>query len=456
MKKDYRPKQIDLQKITLTNFQGQSLPLDSLLYSFSLYEDLFTNTMSVELKIIDAVALLEDFPITGEELLEIQFETPTTENNIRALFDVYKISERQKIEERTDAYTLYGVTREFISSTNRRIKKAYNKLRIDQIVRNVYNESLKSNNSIKDIFVEDTLGLHSYIAPKTNALDFINFLASEAQSKKYPDQSSFIFYEDHDQWNFRTITQLIDTPTVEDLYWAEFDVNEKGVQKQQDTPDESQRIIEIEFLNQFDFIKQADGGLFSNNLKVIDPILKKAEDFSFVYEKDFEKKMPITMGGNKVITPITSHAESDGEGHSRYFTGKLSQGQYSQTSYLKDRITEENDVFLFHPSLRQKFINSTTASFASLNNIGFELMIAGNSLFKPGQMINLYIPSNSMDEDNKTTYNKYFGDKDNAKFLVVRVEHTYNKASNEYFTKMKVVKDSYAEPIESTFDLDGN
>ena len=202
MKKDYRPKQIDLHKITLTNFQGQSLPLDSLLYSFSVYEDLFSNTMSIELKIIDAVALLEDFPVTGEELIEIEFETPTTENVIRGFFDVYKISDRQKIEERTDSYTLYGVSREFITSTNRRLKKAYNKKRIDQIVRNIYNESLKGNqNNRKNIFVEDTLGLHSYIAPKTNALDFINFLASEAQSRRYPNQSNFIFYEDHDQWN---------------------------------------------------------------------------------------------------------------------------------------------------------------------------------------------------------------------------------------------------------------
>jgi len=449
-KTSYQPKQIDIDSITLTNFQGQTLNLNNLFFSFNLYEDLFTSTMSIEVKIVDANSILEDFPIAGEELLYIKFQTPTTENFIEGFFDVYKVSDRQKLEERSDIYTLYGVSREFIFSANKRLTKAYNKKKISTIVRNIFNEDLKSPNGNKSIFVEDTEGIHSFIAPKTDPFDFLNFLASEAQSSQYPNQSNFIFYEDHNQFNFRTITNLIDQPAVEDLYWAEFNIESNS----QNVQDDSTKIIDIVYLNQFDFIKQTDAGLFGTNSFVIDPILKKTQSFRFVYDKDFDKLK--TMGGNKIITPITSHTENSGQGLSRYFTSRLSDQQYSQTSYLKDRITQDNDVFLFHPTKRQKFIDSTTASNAGLNNVGFEILIAGNSMFKPGDMINLYIPSNSMDEDNDQTFNKYFGDVGNAKFLVVRVEHVYSKDSNEYYTKMKVVKDSYAQPISSSMDDNGN
>jgi len=75
--------------------------------------------------------------------------------------------------------------------------------------------------------------------------------------------------------------------------------------------------------------------------------------------------------------------------------------------------------------------------------------IPGNSRIKAGDVVNIYIPATDANEEEKNQYNKLFGDKSSlAKFLVMRVDHFYDKESTEYKTVMKVVKDSYAnEPV---------
>jgi len=103
----YKPKAIDLVSIGLLNYESQLISLSSLFVNFHVYEDIMTNTMSCSVQILDSLGILERFPIIGEELLYIEFRTPTFEEpeaTIVGIFDITKISDRQKVQERADAY----------------------------------------------------------------------------------------------------------------------------------------------------------------------------------------------------------------------------------------------------------------------------------------------------------------------------------------------------------------
>ena len=72
---------------------------------------------------------------------------------------------------------------------------------------------------------------------------------------------------------------------------------------------------------------------------------------------------------------------------------------------------------------------------------------------KCGDMINVYVPYLGQDEGYDTDFSYFLGtDDDNSKFLVVRVNHVYDKAEDEYMCHVKVVKDSYANVPTSEAD----
>jgi hypothetical protein len=451
-KANYKPKAIDIERIGLYNYRSVFLDLDQYNTVFRIYEDIFTNTMTCSLKILDAVSLIETFPIIGEELIEIEFSTPTFDENIRCLFDVYKISDREKQGEKADSYTLFGVSREHIRSMNRTVDRAYTGYSIGDIVKLVYENVLKDKQKGKEIAIEPTLGLHSFIAPENAPFEFINLLSSEAQSATNRQLSNYVFYEDHDQFNFKTIAGMFDQEPVEDFYYIQQDVEEEVTLDEGDKISPDQRVESIEYLNQFDMLSQTDNGLLDNSSLILDLIFKETEERTFIYDKDFSKLK--SLGGNKIISSVNSAVDSVGASHSRYFLSNLSLGNYHQKSYLNRRCPPI-DPTNFYPFVRHKFVASTIAHSASINNIMMHISVPGNSKIKAGQIINLYVPTNASDQETKDTYNKFFGNKySSAKFLVVRVEHVYNKAAG-YFTIMKVAKDAYAEPALTELDDQG-
>jgi len=318
-------------------------------------------------------------------------------------------------------------------------------MHISDVVGLVYDNVLKDTQKNKELFIEPSRGLQSFIAPQNSPFEFINLLCSEAQSEEYPLNSNYVFYEDHVQFNFRTIASLFEQEPVEDFYWAEFDTPEDRTTSE-DKVDESQRIIFIEYLNQFDVLNQTNSGLLDNSSLTIDLIFKKTESKQFIYENQFSELK--SLGNNKVNSPSSSSVDATGVSHKRYLISNLSLGNYSQTSYLNRRCPPI-DPTNFFPFVRHKFLNPTIAASAGLNNIMLHVEIPGNSRIKAGDVVNIYIPATDANEEEKNQYNKLFGDKSSlAKFLVMRVDHFYDKESTEYKTVMKVVKDSYAnEPV---------
>ena len=447
-KNSYLPGKIDITTIGIKNFQSQFLPIDNTIVSFRIYEDIFSNTMNAEFVLLDAIGLIENLPLLGEEAFILEFKTPNFDETYQVIMDIYKISGKEKINERSDQYKVHCVSREFITSMNRTTDKAYTGP-IDKMVSAIYNNILKHKQVDKPLFVESTNGLHSFIAPENAPLDFINFLASEARSKEDIHVSNYLFYEDHKQFNFRTISGLFKQEPVEDFYWAEFDIDE-NTNGMPEVSDE-QKIVQLDYLNQFDVVKQTESGMFDNSSLIIDPLIKKVEERDFLYYRDFDRKLP-KLGGFSVLAPSASANESYGASHTRYFPSRISEQPYHSLPYMNKKINESNDPFSFYPTKRQNDINATLASSASINNLAFNIKIKGNSDIKAGDIINVYIPSNEMNEEEKNTFNRFFGNKSTknaAKFLVVRVCHYYNNQQANYETEMKVIKDSYASQFSS-------
>jgi len=432
--------------LELINYdQGQFVDIKRITAEFNVYEDIFNNCLACEIVLLDSVGLLERLPIVGDEKIALTFKTgaqgiPT----VRLLFDVYKVSERKAIEERSHLYIVHGISGEQIVSKLESVSQAFINQPISSIVSTIFQKHLAPVNS-KKIEVESTFGLHSFVFG-TNPFNAINQLASEANSLKYKDSTGFIFYEDPEKFNFRSISSLFEQDSVENYYLSELNVDETVEGSGEVLP--HQVIIGIDFNKSFDTLKGLDTGMLDNKVLSIDPILKKFTTTTFNYVSEFNKIKHV--GTKKIISNDGRFAKGKGQSHKRYISTQLTNTDYKLESYLLGKLSPGNDPFLASSRKRQLFLNKAMGQLGAFSQYTFNVTVPGNSQLKCGQQVNIFIPQNSDVDDDKQKYLKLF-DQENPKFLITAIRHNYKNTSGYFTTTLSCVKESFEKDIKSEY-----
>ena len=450
----YTLNSIDVKEILVYNFTSKGvLDLRNNVIEFSVYEDLFSNFMTAEITIQDTSSLIETLPIVGEEFVKIRFNTPTFDSEVSKIFHVYKIEEKKSVNERTDIYTIGMVSVESIISLSTSVNKSYTGYPISYIVETVFNEYILNstkkfgeseeysfNLSKKGILIEETFNSHSFVGYGQTPFEFLNYLATESRTLSNKE-SDFVFYEDKESFNFRTISNLMQQEPVESFYLADPAKDDRDIKDSK----QYQIIQNLEFVDQFDVIERHASGMFDNTVAVIDPILKRYQESYFNYSDGF--KDLVHLGTSPVTTGFSHFSKlKNGDTHTRYLVGNISRDDYSQTSYLKGRT--DDDPFIKHPFAKHKVLNHRVSKMSQLiNSIRCNISVPGNTDVKVGDVINVFIPASRSTEESKSKYNYFFGEVQ-PKFLVTAVTHRYSYNEDMYFTIMEVVKDSYARPIK--------
>tara|TARA_Y100000310_G_C20691391_1_gene822499 strand:+ start:596 stop:2512 length:1917 start_codon:yes stop_codon:yes gene_type:complete len=218
----------------------------------NFYEDIYSPSISGDITINDAVGLMENVPIVGEEFLEISMSTAgatpsaisspaDTTINVKDLpklihnrFRVYKIDAPQKISENFRSIKLYFVSDIQYSNMMTRVQKNYptaeltdlaqpeNPLNdktytIADMVRDIFYDCFigkkKPANhrpTHKNLLVEPTKGPYNASIPNWTPFKSINFLAKRAISVNQISQgANFVFYETLKGFRFVSIETLM-------------------------------------------------------------------------------------------------------------------------------------------------------------------------------------------------------------------------------------------------------
>lgn len=458
--KKYTLNGIEVFEIAIFNFTSTAgMDLKNVTVEFAIFEDLFSNFMTGEITVQDASSIIETLPVIGEEFVRIKFRTPTFKKYITKIFYVYKVESKASATERTDVFTLGVVSVESIISMSSSVNKSYSGFPISYTAQAVFDEYVLNstkkfglngetqfNLSKKKMLTEETFDSHSFVGPGNSPFEFINYLASEAQSIKYKE-SDYVFYEDKDNFNFRTISGLMEQDPIENFYLADAGVKDSH---NENKPKQYQTIQNFEFVDQFDVIERHASGMYDNTVAVIDPILKRYQETYYNYSDGFNE---LTHLGKSPVTTGYSHFSKlkGGDTHTRYLIGNISSGEYNKTSYLNGRTI--SDKVVLDPSThysfsKHKVLNRRISKLSQIiNSIRCNISVPGNSDIKVGDVINVFIPSTRATEDGKLKYNYFYGQKE-PKFLVTAVTHRYNYTQDQYFTIMEIVKDSYDRGIK--------
>lgn len=396
--KNFESGDVEIRKIELSKWgSGSAKPIDLLgqLISLSIYEDLEYPSMILELNLVDGLNLIQNYPIIGEEVIDISFVTPGRDKPTKNKFYIFSVEGTSSNPTSTaSSYTLRAVSALHYFGSKQIIGKSYNNT-IDEIVKDIVNEVASKNGiGIINISAEKTKGLIPITIPLLSAFEAIDFVRQRAVSAQFQSGGAFIFFENQFGCQFRTLEGLIEEG--KSSVGTKIFTYEPATNTTKQTAAYSYRnILNYNNISRFDTMRKVNSGSINNVVQAYNLLTKKTEITEF---KLAEKGKSFTTTDNKGKLPNTD----------AFLQKFSSKSEYFYTT--KDSSKGED------------YLDALYGAKHSYSNVFNEnivrVLINGDNFMSAGDIIKLNLPDTSGTTEKKTHDTLISGN-----YLVVRLRH---------------------------------
>ena len=438
-----------LEDVRLFASSGNIIPLNGLTVSISLFENIFSPTMSGTITLLDANSIVSNLPIIGQEFLSFKIKTASiTEEGTSVIdftknpFSVYKID--QRIEgTNSELINLHFASPEMLRNLRTRVSKSYTNT-IDNIAIDVIQNS-RYINSKKDLFIEETVGVRKIISPNSNPFTFIQKLSSEAISKNN-GSPFFLFYENKEGFNFRSLDSLYAQPITAEYNTGEFYHQESSGTVVKNVLEEYSRPISHEMVAVNDTVKNVRGGLLASDLITYDIYSKKYERKNFRYFNNFNDYGRL---GNSPIYNTNFIDEFDNTvdnfTNANIHLHPTSKNNGSDAQHYVLDPTAKNIKSLYSPNGIENTLLPRQSKFVELNKgVSLNVKVHGSTNISVGQIIqfNKQTVGNANESGDFDPY--YTG-----RYIISNLRHIFDLApKKEHSIVMSLVKDGYEQELE--------
>ena len=388
----YEAGDVKLISLKLTNTNETAIvDIRSQCTALSIFEDIEQPTLYAEFTIVDSLNLVKDFPIIGEETLEVSFITPGREKATTYKFRIYAVDGTvNATNAKASSYTLKGVSSEHFINAILQIDKGYNTT-VAEIVKDILNNEIKTK---KPLIIETTRGLIPMTVPRTNPFVAIDFLRQKAIAKR-PSGGVFVFYENQYGFNFTTLETLIED--------GKNNIKSKTFTYEPATNADASRssyafrnIQRYQHLTKFDTVDKMGGGLYKNTSRSFDITTKQFEEVAFELDQQAYK---FETGEKKTKIPNTEKLISEAK-----------QGAPFYMFAPKDS-SKGNDYVA-------DLLGYRTAFTKLFNQNITRLMVFGDNYLTVGDMVELNFPDTSGTTEKKLRDERYSGN-----YMVTKLRH---------------------------------
>lgn len=206
MADNYRNGDCQIKTLTIESLDGKNkLNLYGQVSSIDIYESVMQPVIVGEIDIVDGISLMTNFPLIGEEVIKLEFLTPSMDT-IKYTLHVWKYDNIQfsdNSKQRT--YTAHVISKEGLINATKNVTKRMNK-QISDSIKDIVTEYLKTDQKLD---IEPTIGIDDHLMSNVKPLQMIDNLRHRAISAQYKS-SSFAFWQDRDGFHFRTIEQMVE------------------------------------------------------------------------------------------------------------------------------------------------------------------------------------------------------------------------------------------------------
>ena len=213
---DYR-----IDGIVLHNHQNegidpndQGIDITPLVVEMNIYEGINKASITGTLVITDSINLIAKLPIQGTERVSFKLSTPGAHEESHIVdcsertghpMHIYKLTDRQQLNEGTQAYTLHFCSREFLRNLRTRVSESFSG-RIDQMVYKILGDE-NYLDCRKQLFFQKTRNQDKFVIGNKRPFDAIDMLAKRALGEDSKG-AGYHFYQTTKGFHFRSFESM--------------------------------------------------------------------------------------------------------------------------------------------------------------------------------------------------------------------------------------------------------
>ena len=189
-----------LEDSKIISVSGSVFDIKELIEEISIYEDIFTYTVSGTLTFTDTTNIVKNFPIIGEERLVLKLATPqekespdTTIDYTRSPLMITSVSARSPRKSNSQIVTLSFKSLETFRDSACRVSQSYSGQPSDIIDKILRDKSYLA--TTKRFFRENTANNIKVVFPNMRPFDCITQLMKRSNSASNVNSPSYLFYE---------------------------------------------------------------------------------------------------------------------------------------------------------------------------------------------------------------------------------------------------------------------
>ena len=447
-------KQLGLSDVTIKGiwfWMSGADPYDLVphLRELNIYESIYSNSLTGNITLDEALNLPAKFPIVGEEMIQIDIDIPGMSDSIDRpnplWMHIHKISNHKLKGPQSVEYSLELVSEQYMNNIHARVSKSYNDKKTYQIAREIHFNYLQTNlrRSTFGTF-EPTDRIEPCVIPNWTPYQAINWLARRSNSLKNPKAANYIYYESITGSNFVSIDSLVKgkSSLLFSLEPAHVDPH-----KVQYFEYGTVKCDSIDIVEEFEMIKDINNGCYASKLITHDIVTKKI----FQHDYDLSNSWNDTHHLSKQ-PPITFVQlllrKNDNNTFAPSPTGKSPKLKGSRLSDCTD------SAVMFAPKHNQMFSSKPDHEYDNrvedwklqrksqltlLEGIKFVIQAGAMPFLRVGMCADIHI----MSPESYVKHDSFEDKKMSGKCLVTAVRHIISlQAGNpEYKVQIELVKD---------------
>ena len=425
----------DLLELNLHSSSGNVVNLENSYREINLFENMFSNTITGTILVLDIDNIIMNLPVVGQEYLSFKIQTPTLEDHAidytKHLMSVYKIDSRLP-NKNAEAFMLHFCSPELLKNKRIRLSKSYTES-TDKIVTDIL-QNEKSINTGKSLFIEGTKGIKKIISPNKTPYGLISDLATDSISA-VNDSPNYVFFENTKGIHFRTLESLYNEPSIGEFISSDdgaIDIQKGGVM---DISTKLKQVLQYTISSNNDTMKSIESGMLASKTIEYNIFQKKYNVNYYNYFTDFYKNKRVSddRGKDNPIyneTPIDESGKTMGD----YSDAKIFLQPTSKNSTGNDAQHDGS----YEPNNVAKTISSRNSKHTELEHgVKIIMKINGTTTLYVGAIIDFIIPilgKNHQDEE----FDLY----NSGRFLITKLRHVFTRTGTQHKIFMTAVKDS--------------
>jgi hypothetical protein len=311
--------------VTISSLDGKKkLDLTNSILGIHYYEDILSPCITMTIDVANAYSIFNGLPIRGGESVALELDTGSGTFKLdgeRALY-VYKVSGIDA-QRKAEKFTLHLTSREGLTNDTARCEKKYKKAPIDTHVKDILKNVLKTNKVGK---IEGTSNSYTFIGnnkkpfhiltwlgPKSiSNITKVNGVSGKNETAKAKGTAGFLFYENYDGFNFRSIDSLVSNTQVQSS-----SSNKENIFKYRQSPigeisannlNNNFKILNFSFDKNIDLMKSLRVGMYSNKTYFFDLYSNTVDVYKYTLKDEI--KNSTKLGGSESIVVSDEFGDS--------------------------------------------------------------------------------------------------------------------------------------------------